>query len=189
MRRDDDAWEAIALLLEQGWPGDFDDAAAGAYRTLLGDVEPERVITALRVLVRKGGTFRPSVAEIAAELNADPGRPTWSEAYRLLFGARGFLTVRPERSAVERAGDRHPLLAAFIVAEGYQRLRMLPVHDPDWGERTRRDLERAWDQLGQRADHRHAAGLELDGATPRRQLNPRRPDYLRNLPVKREEAA
>ena len=175
MPHDDDKWQAIALLLDNGWPGDFDDAAAGAYRALLAGVEPEEILMALRVLVRKGGSFRPSASEIAGQLNADPGRPTWSEAFRLLFGARGLLSVRPERASIGRATERHPLLGRFIEAEGYDRLTMLPVHDPDWGRRTRRDLERAWDRLTQRADDRHAAGLELDVSPPRRALKPHRP--------------
>lgn len=181
-RRDDDGWQVLALLLENGWPGDFDDVAAAAYRTLLGDFDTEQLITALRTLVRKGGTFRPSASEIAAAVQADPGRPTWSEAYTLLFGQRGFLTVRPEPAAIERADARHPLLAAFIRCEGYHRLRMLQVHHPEWGEKVRRDLQRAWEQLERRGDDRRAAGLELDGITPRRQLSPRRPDYLKELP-------
>lgn len=178
---DDRKWDAIGLLLDQGWPGEFGDEAQGAYRTLLEGAEPEAILAAIRVLVRRGGTFRPSVSEIAAELNSDPGRPTWSEAFRLLFGARGLLTVRPEESALRRAEDRHPLLAAFIRQEGYERLGQLPVHDPDnpW---CRKDLERAWDRLERRADDRQAAGLALDEVARPRRIGPSRPDYLRALP-------
>jgi hypothetical protein len=177
-----DPWDAIGYLLENGWPGEFDDGAQAAYRTLLDGYQPEQIVAALRSLVRRGGRFRPSVSEIAAELNADPGRPTWSEAYRLLFGQRGFLTVRPEEAALRRANDRHPLLAAFIRQEGYERLTMLPVHDPDWGEKTRRDLERAWERLEERADHRAAAGMAIDAVGRRQQIGPHRPDYLAALP-------
>ena len=182
----DDAWQAICLLLENGWPGEFDDAARGAYRVLLDGHEPEQILAALKVLVRRGARFRPSAGEIVAELVADPGRPTWGEAYQLLFGQRGLLSVRPEAACLRRADERHPLLAAFIRQEGYDRLRMLAVHDPDWGERTRRDLGAAWEAMGNRADHRLARGLELDAIGRPRQLGPRRPDYLRALP---EEAA
>lgn len=171
-------WDAIGLLLENGWPGEFTDEAQATYRTLLEDYDPSAILAALKLLVRKGGTFRPSVSEIAAALNADPGRPTWSEAYRLLFGQRGFLTVRPEKSALIQAGDRHPLLAAFIVQEDYERLRMLPVHDPDRGEMVRRQLERSWERMEQRADDRQAAGLPLGEVGRRPQIGPRKPNYL-----------
>lgn len=177
----DEQWDAIGLLLENGWPGDFDDAAQGSYRALLAGYDPEQILIALRVLVRRGGKFRPSVSEIAAQLEADPGRPTWGEAYRLLFGARGFLTVRPEASALERAVDKHPLLAAFIRMEGYDRLNALPIHG-DHGELIRRDLERAWNSLGERADQRRASGMALDEVARPRQIGPRRPDFLRGLP-------
>lgn len=175
-------WDAIGLLLENGWPGEFDDAAQGAYRALLHGYDPEQVAVALRVLVRRGNRFRPSAAEIAAEIDADPGRPTWSEAYRLMFGQRGLLTIRPGAACLRRAEDKHPLLAAFVRQEGYERLRMLPVHDPDWGEKVRRDLEASWDALGARADHRRSRGLELDAVVRPRQLGPRRPDFQKALP-------
>jgi len=174
-------WDAIGLLLENGWPGEFDDAAQGAYTALLTGYDPEHVLIALRVLVRKGGTFRPSVSEIAAIIDGDPGRPTWGEAYRLLFGARGFLTVRPERAAIERAEAKHPLLAAFIRMEGFDRLSMLPVNG-DHGELVRRDLERAWNSLGERADQRRASGMALDEVARPRQIGPRRPDFHAALP-------
>lgn len=174
-------WDSIALLLENGWPGDFDDAAQGSYRALLAGYDPEQILIALRVIVRRGGKFRPSVSEIAAQLEADPGRPTWGEAYRLLFGARGFLTVRPEASAIERAAAKHPLLGAFIRMEGYDRLKMLAV-DGDHGELIRKDLERAWNSLSERADQRRASGMELDEVARPRQIGPRRPDFARALP-------
>ena len=174
-------WDTIALLLENGWPGDFDDAAQGAYRALLAGYDPEQILIGLRVLVRRGGTFRPSVSEIAAVIDGDPGRPTWSEAYRLLFGTRGLLSIRPERRAIERADERHPLLAAFIRMEGYDRLKMLPVSGEDRGEFVRRDLERSWNSLCERADQRRASGMALDEVARPRQIGPRRPDYLRGL--------
>jgi hypothetical protein len=157
-----DQWDAIGLLLDQGWPGEFPPEAQGAYRVLLEGFDPEQILAAIRVLVRRGGRFRPSASELAGELQSDPGRPTWGEAFRLLFASRGLLTVRPEAFAIERAEERHPLLAAFIRQEGYDRLRTLAVHDPDWGERTRRELEQAWKSLGERADHRLASGMALD---------------------------
>ena len=175
-------WDAIGLLLENGWPGEFDDAGQGAYRALLAGYDPEQVLIALRVLVGKGGTFRPSASEIAGQIESDPGRPTWSEAFRLIFGSRGFLTVRPERAAIEGAEAKHPLLAAFIRQEGYDRLKMLPVHDEDRGEWVRRDLGQAWDRLTERADQRRASGMALDEVARPRQVGPRRPDYLRALP-------
>lgn len=174
-------WDAIGLLLDQGWPGEFPPEAQGAYRVLLDGYDPEQILAAIRVLVRRGGRFRPSASELAGELQSDPGRPTWGEAFRVLFANRGLLTLRPELFALQRAEERHPLLAAFIRQEGYDRLRSLPVHDPDWGERTRRDLERAWNGLGERADHRLASGMGLEEIGRPRRGALGRPDF-RALP-------
>jgi hypothetical protein len=65
--------------------------------------------------------------------------------------------------------------------EGYDRLGRLPVNG-DHGELVRRDLERAWNSLGERADQRRASGMALDEVARPRQIGPRRPDFARALP-------
>lgn len=158
-------WQAFCSLVEDGWPGDFDDDAALAYRTLLDGVDPVEAAQALRRLLYRGNRFRPSAAELLAEMRVDVSRPTWDEAFQLIFGRRGVLNARPSKqsstivygseqerqqlfddAAIQRADGMHPLIGSFIARQGLDRLRNLSINDPDWGEKHRRDLEKAWDQ-------------------------------------------
>jgi hypothetical protein len=184
----DQEWTTISLVLEHGWPGEFDDAARAAYRVILDPYTGATLLAAVRSLAGRGGRFRPSVGEIAAQVLEDPGRPTWSEARRLLFGARGLLTIRPEQACLARAEAQHPALAAFIRAEGYDRLRSLPVHDPDYGELEMRRLGDAWNRLEDRHQARVAAGLPAETVAPARRIGPARPDYLRAIGPAQEAA-
>lgn len=51
-----------AVVLDQCWPGQFDETAEAAYYALLRDLEAERVENALMRL--RTAKFRPSVSEI-----------------------------------------------------------------------------------------------------------------------------
>lgn len=174
----DSQWDAFCGLLEEGWPGEFDDAASQAYRTLLDDAEPGAAAAALKRLLYRGNRFRPSAGELLGEIGTDPTRPTFDEAYRLIFGGDGVLRARPKRqagpqiyaserqrqqafndAATERAATMHPLIGSFVVRQGLDRLRALPLEDPDWGEKTRRDLQRAWEQHVEACEGRDVAAL------------------------------
>jgi hypothetical protein len=91
----DEQWAMFFDLLDNGWPGDLDESAAAAYQVLLDRTEPAEVIEALNQLLHAGARFRPSAAEILGARRRDPGRPTFEEAYRLIFGAGGVLRARP----------------------------------------------------------------------------------------------
>lgn len=174
-----DEWESIALLIEEGWPGEFTDASAAAWRVFLDDYDAERVLTALKVLVARGGRFRPSVAEVAAEINVDRCVPTFIEAYQLIYGARGVLAARPKQSwwdtpaqrersyedaARERAAEMHPLIGRFIDRYGVNRLRMLELDDPEFGALRRRELQADYEQLTEALEGRRLEAI----AAPRR---------------------
>lgn len=169
-----DQWQAFAALLRRGWPGDFAAEDANAYRVLLDDIDPADAVAALRRLLHSGHRFRPSAAEILGAVNTDAGRPTFTEAYRLIFGRGGVLKARPapgrygseharqdaiDTAALERAATMHPLVSSFVARYGVGRLRNLSVDDPDWGNKTRRDLEREWDTHAARSSERQAAQL------------------------------
>jgi hypothetical protein len=136
------------------------------------------VIGALQRLVAKGGTFRPSVSELVCEIGADPSRPGFAEACQLIYGQGGVLRARPDAlrwqsererralynaAAVGRAEGMHPLIGAFIRAQGIDRLRELPLDDPDWGTKHRADLKREWDDFTARVSDRQAAALAVGG--------------------------
>lgn len=172
----DQQWDTFAGLLEDGWPGEFDDRRGDAYRLLLDAIEPADAVRGLQVLLRTS-RFRPSAAEIVQAVEHDPSRPTFDEAYRLIFGPRGILAARPavtrwadeaerrrlyNRAARDRAAELHPLVGAFVDRQGIDRLRELPVDDPDYGELRRKDLRQQWDEHVQafagREIHALAAG-------------------------------
>lgn len=196
-----DEWDSFVHLLAEAWHGEFTDETADAWRLLLGDLDPRHALATLRRLLDEGRPHRPSVSEFRAAVRADPGRPTFGEAFQLLYGPRGILRARPAKqvygdageqrraeaeAAVERAAELHPLVGGFVRAEGLQRLRLLGVDDPDWGGARRRDLERAWDGYVQANEGREVAALTAGtGREGLRRLDPLAgldPPQVRELP-------
>jgi hypothetical protein len=163
-------WDAFAGLVEEGWPGTFDDDAAASWRVLLDGTAPGVAVTALRRLLYSGRTFypRPAVSDLLAELRHDASAPTFDEALVLLRRALSHSTG--DREALD-ALQAQPLVGAFAQRQGTQRLRMLPVDDPDWGEKTRRELREAWDRHVDAFDGREVAALAA-GTGELRQLDP-----------------
>ena len=164
----DQQWEAFAALLEEGWPGKFDDSTATSWRVLLDGVDPQTAAEGLRRLLHEGHRFRPSASEVLAAARRDPSVPTFAEAFRLIFGSRGVLKARPDRrtyvderdrrraeqqAMLDRAATLHPLVASFVERQGLDRLRMLELDDPEYGAVRRRDLEAEWNEhVGRSAD-------------------------------------
>jgi hypothetical protein len=182
-----DEYETICLLIEEGWPGDFNDTAAAAWRVFLDDYEPAQVLVALKALVAKGGTFRPSVAEVVAQIRQDPSRPTPEEAYTMIYGPRGVMRARAKANQsyaneaamigahddakVQRAFELHPLLGAFVERYGIRRLALLEVDSPEYGEIKRRELREAWERHCEAFEGREVAAIARG----------RRPDGLGRL--------
>jgi hypothetical protein len=147
-----DEWAGICTLLENGWPGEFGDAARVSYRLLLDDFDPAQIEQALKLLVRSGGTFRPSASEVAGAITADPSTPTFTEALRDL---RRALAVRQSYFAKDDEKERvcvewleqhsHELVARFFEAQSYGRLSQLPIDDPDYGQLEVKRLREDWD--------------------------------------------
>lgn len=162
-------WDAFATLIEEGWPGEFDDAARKAWRVLLDSLEPERAIECLRRLLLEGHTFRPSVSEFLAAARRDPARPTWDEAYILIRRAMRQqsrnvrarsepLMIRARCQVMQDwLGWISPFVAGFTAQQTFARLTQLPLDDPAWGQKTRRDLERAYDRYCETSDAREVA--------------------------------
>jgi hypothetical protein len=179
----DDEWEGVCTLIEAAWPGEFGDVQRVAYRTLLDDHSAEQLVAALKALARQGGSFRPSVSEIAGTLHADPSKPTWPEALRDL---RRALAVRQAYHATDAEKEArcatwlrehsHELVACFFEAQTYERLRSLPIDDPDYGQLETKRLAEQWEAFVGRAEERVAHGLPVATGT-RKQLGPRKPDF------------
>jgi hypothetical protein len=174
-------WEGFCALLEEAWPGDFDEVARSSWRVLLDGIEPAAASEGLRRMLFSGQRFRPSVSELIAAVREDPSTPTFEEAYQLIFGSGGVLKARAphkaliteddERRAVqERLETVHPLVASFATRQGLSRLGSLPLEDPVWGEKHRKDLEQAWVNHCESQEHREVAALAAGGGP--KQLDP-----------------
>jgi uncharacterized protein with von Willebrand factor type A (vWA) domain len=154
-----DEFEAPRRVLAGGWPGDFSDGDAAAYFFLLEDFPAVDVLAALKALVGRS-RFRPSASDIVAVLSPErAGQPTFGEMFELLFGTRGALTARGVEGTRARLADMHPLVAGFAERSGIQRLKELPVHDPDDGHWRKQELEQAWTEHVQACELRGTAAL------------------------------
>jgi hypothetical protein len=189
----DEQWAMFFDLLDKGWPGDLDPDGATAYQVLLDGTAPDEVVDALRRLLHQGARFRPSAAEILSARRRDVSRPTFDEAFVMIFGPRGVLRARPavrryadeaerrrvhDDAARRRAASMHPLLAAFVERQGLDRLRQMPVdaarteHGPGDGHWARKELREAWERHVDAFDGREVAALASGGRIGLRQLDP-----------------
>lgn len=186
----EDQWAAFVTMLSRGFAArdPFTDEDAAVYRVLLDGVEPELAHQALRQLVLEGQALRPKPGEIVDRARRDSGRPTFDEAYRLIFGPRGVLAARPsssrwadaaERSrafneaAMERARGMHPLIASFVERQGLDRLRQMPLDDDDYGELRRREMQARWDEHVDVSEGREVQALAAgSGREGMRRLDP-----------------
>lgn len=189
----DDEWAQFIAVLTRGFAArdPFTDADAAVYRLLLDAVEPAAALRAVQELVLEGQTMRPKPGEIVERVRRDRGQPTFDEACRLMFGRGGVLTARPrggryvddaedvpeaerrtaeqkrwadERDVIRQAlAEVHPLVAAFVERQGFDRLRLLELDDPDYGALRRRELEQAWDRHVEAFDGREVAALAAGG--------------------------
>lgn len=163
----DDQWTTFCALLEEWWPGDFDESARAAWRVALDGTAPADVSRAAQVLLLKGNRFRPSASEFLAELRRDPSALTFDEALILIRRALG------RSYTVQEAMDElasYPVVQSFAFRQGVDRLRLLPIDDPEWGEKHRRTLDDAWQRHVETTDDREIGALVEGGSL--RQLDP-----------------
>jgi hypothetical protein len=178
----DAEWEGFAALLEEAWPGEFSEEASSAWRVLLDSTPPQKAGETLTILLHQGRRFRPSVSEFLAAMRNDPSRPTFAEAFQLIYGQRGilraespvkrFVTAADEQQAQRgKMSEVHPLVRSFVERQGIERLRNLPLDDSEWGNKHRRDLEGEWDRHCEAFEGREIAVL-ASGNGDLKQLDP-----------------
>ena len=165
----DATWDAFCALVEEAWPGEFDDDAQRAWRVLLGGLPAEDGIEGLKRLLFEGHTFRPSVSEFLAAVRHDPSQPTFGEACRMIYGRGGVLAAKPDMSVfteperaqarLAKAHELHPLIASFVDRQTIAKLTTLHFGDPKYGEANRAALEREWNDHVQRFNDRDVAAL------------------------------
>ncbi len=171
----------LARVLLGSWPSQvaaWGDLALAAYLSELKgrSLTPEAAIYALRTW--PDPKWPPSAGDVLAAALVDPGAPTFEEALDAICAHGGILKAHPphkalitgedERQAQQEALDRaHPLVASFAVSQGLTRLAHLPLEDPEWGEKYRRDLEAAWLNHRENSDRRQVAVLARGGGLKR----------------------
>jgi hypothetical protein len=82
-------WDRIAVVLDYGWPGDFDEVASGAYWAVLGRRPAGDVEAAVRTAVDRGQRFRPTPPELVAlipQRALPPSVEAWRDRYEAMYG-------------------------------------------------------------------------------------------------------
>lgn len=175
----DNEWEGLCLLVEEWWPGEFTDVTATAWRLALDDFGAEKVLAALTARLALGGRFRPSLAEVFAQIRNDPDKPTFVEAYTAIFGTGGILRARTkvrkgsweagergrlnDEAACQRAGELHRLIGGFVRDQGLDLLRSLNLEDEEWGGARRKLLADDWEEFLDKNEGREGAALAVGG--------------------------
>jgi hypothetical protein len=189
----------VANALLGSWPGTIAAWGKEAFAAYLGELEARgldaiQVLTAIRTWP-SGSDFPPSAPNLAAAAIHDPSRPTFDEAFALIYGRGGVLRARPADStfadaaerdraylqaARQRAAQLHPLIGPFVERFGIDRLRALEVDHDEYGDLKRRELRQHWEQFVEATEHRRVAAI----ASPRREEGLARLDPLAALGVR-----
>lgn len=180
MNRVDELWLAIAQLLDNGWPGAFDDDRAKAYRFLLApfaeqvvptDAGPQPVLAeAIRNLTPRA-RFMPSAGEIAGECvrllgDPQPGdftAPAPAEVLRVCeeaaYGEAGQVSAvaRVERELGPVAAGWFESLGGRLFWRDHVRL----LDDDSFGTMNRANLTRSYTEFVSVQRDRSAKGLGL----------------------------
>lgn len=87
-----------------------------------------------------GAEWPPMVGQIkaAARRALEPPVPTFDEAFALVFG-HGSRVLQGDFTGVPE------IVASWASRAGLERLRTLPVFDPEYGELRRAELKRSWE--------------------------------------------
>lgn len=184
----DDEWDSIALVMDKCWKGHFDDETAMAYRMMLAPrFEASQILAALNELAESGSPFLPAVPEIVqtARKMQEPELPSWSEVFA---GIDKGIRFQSQQASLDWISENvHPVVAKFVVAEGWETLRMTPFFDPDYGALRQRDLKARWESFVEVAKERLARGRALEAVTGRRGIGPARLDMAALLEDARPE--
>lgn len=184
----DDEWAAIEAILQDCWPGEFDERAGLAWRAMLGDEDPVSVLQAFKTTAMiTDEPFRPSVNTILREIHHRPGLGA-QRAFEVIYGPGGiaFAQVRSSKAFWE-PGEREdatrqlrrdlveaaePKIRAFIEDQGLDRIVLdRPVFDDADGHNgaRRHRFDEAWSEFSDRFDRGEARLIasgrrsELDG--------------------------
>lgn len=170
-------WNEVGQALVGSWPSQVSMWGRDGIAAYLAELEARGVtFEAALVAIRSCGAeqkFPPSAPELAALARRDPSRPTFEEAYRLIYGAGGVLNApvrytggpiidrdaKKEDAMRARMADIHPLVASFIERFGLGRLQALEIDHDVYGEANRKQLREAWDRHVEAIEGREIAAI------------------------------
>jgi hypothetical protein len=172
-------WIAVARALLGSWPERVGMWGEDGIAAFIEELQARGVTTGAALAAIRScdehQRFPPSAPELAALARRDPSAPTFAESYNAIYGPRGVLRARPpyqdggwsgnelqaasDELALKRADQCHQLLGAFVRAYGLERLRLLEVDDPDYGEIRRKELRADFEQYVAANEHRELAAL------------------------------
>ena len=165
----EDEWAAISLLIDNCWRGDFDETMSASYFSMLGRYESDDVMAALHEIVETGVAWVPSVPEIVASMRRmrEPELPPWTEVWDAMqFTLR---RCRSEDEAVLMLTENcHPVAAAFMRLEGFERLQHEPFYDPEFGALRQRELAQRWSEYAEASRERIRQGRAIEANNERR---------------------
>jgi hypothetical protein len=161
-----DEWATIAARMEAYWPGSpFSQTVQSLWFERLAAYDGRQVAVAIDVVMAEGSAFLPSLGQLLKAISLDPSVPTSADAVQLVERCSRD-TDRPLPS------DLHPLVVSFIERQGRKRLGQVPLGDPDWGEKHRRDLERAWEAHVEAFEGREVAARAAGAGGDLKHLDP-----------------
>lgn len=178
-----DEWDGFTLCLEEWWKDELSDAQRTAWKLAIDDVNPAHAIATLKQLLRRGETWRPSVAEFVAALS--PAAPTWEEAWpgiRLAMSSYDPYSAGPSTRRVLgllRAWGGE-VVAGWVASYGVVNLASEAIDDPDYGGAVLKRLRDNYAEITSQPAGRDRLVAELEN--PRRSRQLRRVDPLAALP-------
>lgn len=178
-----DEWEGFTLCLEEWWKDDLSDAQRTAWKLAIDDVEPVHAVATLKQLLRRGDTWRPSVAEFVTALA--PPAPTWEEAWPGIKLAMSSYDPYNAGSSTQKVlgllrawgGD---VVAGWVASYGVGYLAAEAVDDPDYGGAVVKRLRDNYAEITSQPSGRDRLVSALNG--PDRQGQLRRMNPLAALP-------
>jgi len=160
-------WADVGRVLLGSWPSQvagWGREAIAAYVAELAarGITPDAAICAIRM---SESPFPPSAGDLQQAARRDHSAPTCEEMLVLVRRAA-------KRDGRDDEALAHPLVASFVTRYGWDRLRLLPIDDPERGGLHRRDLQGAWDRHVEAFDGRELAALASGRPDGLRQLDP-----------------
>ena len=172
-----DEWDAMTLIIENGWAGTLDEDQANSYFVMLARFDADDVTQALFVLAESGKPHIPTVPEITVAVNKVKAKelPSWTEAWNVIQKS---LRLRSAGEAEKLLRDHHPTVRNFVALEGWDRLRREPFYDPDYGGLRIKELSQRWKDYSETSASRERTQRALGGSRSNRALGRMNPDAL-----------